>query len=457
LELRIEFRYKVFSSNQFTKDTMIKNFSDLHLIPPLLAALEKEGYSEPTPIQAQAIPHLLKGEDLLACAQTGTGKTAAFALPILQNLFTRPRPPGHLETRVLILTPTRELAIQIADSFAAYGRGLGMKTVVVFGGVGQNPQAMGIKRGADIIVATPGRLLDLINQRLLRLSGLDVFVLDEADRMLDMGFINDIKKILRLLPVKRQNLFFSATMPREIEALANSILKNPVKIEVTPPATTVERIDQKVMFVDQKRKIELLRYMLTRDQNISRVLVFTRTKHGANKVVEKLLAAQVSSEAIHGNKSQTARVKALENFRAGRTRVLVATDIAARGIDVDGISHVINFELPNVPESYVHRIGRTARAGRSGDAVSFCSRDERGFLRDIERTIRLKIAVDDTHPFPEGSQSQEPPSPSRPQQHQNHRNSRKPQQRDGQPQVRTQSGFQAKRSSKPYGFARKHT
>jgi ATP-dependent RNA helicase RhlE len=374
---------------------MTTKFSDLKLNDLLLRALEHEGYSTPTPIQQQAIPHLLQGHDLLGCAQTGTGKTAAFALPILQRLFESKRKPGFLETRALVLTPTRELALQIAESFGRYGKGMGLHTCVVFGGVNQNPQASAIRRGVDIVVATPGRLIDLVNQRLFKLSGLDVFVLDEADRMLDMGFIHDIKRIIKQLPVKRQNLFFSATMPSEISGLANSILVNPVKVEVTPPSTTVERIDQKVMFVNQKRKQDLLTMLLNRDEKISRVLIFTRTKHGANKVVEKLALQKISAEAIHGNKSQAARIRALENFKKGRTRVLVATDIAARGIDIDQISHVINFELPNVPESYVHRIGRTARAGYSGSAISFCAPEERNYLRAIERQIRLTLAVEE--------------------------------------------------------------
>lgn len=367
-------------------------FSDLKLIAPLQKALQEAGYDTPTPIQAQAIPYLLEGRDLLGVAQTGTGKTAAFALPILNQLMlsgpkAKPRVP-----RVLVLTPTRELAIQVEESFRTYGKHLRLKYTVIFGGVGQVPQVRAMSAGVDVLVATPGRLLDLIEQRYISLSSLEVFVLDEADRMLDMGFFNDIKKIIKLLPSKRHNLFFSATMPPDIQALANTILVDPVRVEVTPPATTVELIEQKLMFVEKDKKKDVLLTIL-QDQSYKRVIVFTRTKHGANKVVIHLEKHGVSSDAIHGNKSQSARQRALNDFRLGKTRVLIATDIAARGIDIDDITHVINYELPNVPESYVHRIGRTARAGAKGKALAFCDREERVFLRDIERITKIKIEV----------------------------------------------------------------
>ena len=374
------------------------SFSELALIEPIARALRAENYSIPTPIQAAAIPPLLDGRDLLGCAQTGTGKTAAFALPILQRLVGDPRPAPKKGARVLVLAPTRELALQIADSFGAYGRHLGLTRAVIFGGVGQGPQVSALARGVDVLVATPGRLLDLMNQRHANLSGVEVLVLDEADRMLDMGFIRDIRKIVATLPARRQTLLFSATMPRDIAALADSMLRDPVKVEVAAPATTVEKVDQWVLFVDRENKRHLLAEML-KDPKMTRTLVFTRTKHGANRVTEQLSRMQVRAEAIHGNKSQGARQAALESFRAGRTRVLVATDIAARGIDVDGITHVVNFELPNEPESYVHRIGRTARAGARGIALSFCDRDERSYLRDIERLTKQPLQVVADHPF----------------------------------------------------------
>jgi ATP-dependent RNA helicase RhlE len=374
------------------------SFSELALIEPIARALRAENYSIPTPIQAAAIPPLLDGRDLLGCAQTGTGKTAAFALPILQRLVGDPRPAPRKGARVLVLAPTRELALQIAESFGAYGRHLGLTRAVIFGGVGQGPQVSALARGVDVLVATPGRLLDLMNQRHANLSGVEVLVLDEADRMLDMGFIRDIRKIVATLPAKRQTLLFSATMPRDIAALADSMLRDPIKVEVAAPATTVEKVDQWVLFVDRENKRHLLAEML-KDPKMTRTLVFTRTKHGANRVTEQLSRMQVRAEAIHGNKSQGARQAALESFRAGRTRVLVATDIAARGIDVDGITHVVNFELPNEPESYVHRIGRTARAGARGIALSFCDRDERSYLRDIERLTKQPLQVVADHPF----------------------------------------------------------
>jgi ATP-dependent RNA helicase RhlE len=373
-------------------------FNELDLIEPIQRAVREEGYTNPTPIQEASIPSLLQGRDLLGCAQTGTGKTAAFALPIIQRLHKEPRPGAPRSARVLVLTPTRELAAQIDASFRAYSRRLRLSQAVVFGGVGQNPQVRALARGVDVLVATPGRLLDLMGQKHLRLDRLEVFVLDEADRMLDMGFINDVRKIISALPRRRQSLFFSATMPPEIVRLADSMLTRPVKVEVTPSATTVERIDQRVMFVSRRDKRDLLAHILD-DPTVSKALVFTRTKHGANKVVRNLEKAKVQADAIHGNKSQTSRTRALENFRRGRTRVLVATDIAARGIDVDGITHVINYDLPNIPESYVHRIGRTARAGADGIAISFCDSEEGPYLRDIQSLIRTQVPVSDDHPW----------------------------------------------------------
>lgn len=374
------------------------SFIDLKLIEPLQLALKESGYTHPTPIQKEAIPALLEGKDLLGCAQTGTGKTAAFALPILQRLIVNHKKASNRHARVLVLTPTRELAIQVHQSFLTYGKNLKIKYAVVYGGVGQSPQVNAMSRGVDVLVATPGRLMDLIEQGHISLSELEVFVLDEADRMLDMGFIHDIKKVIKLLPIKRHNLFFSATMPPVIEKLANSILVNPVKVEVTPPSSTVELISQTVMFVDRENKRPLLLHILL-DQKLKRVIVFSRTKHGANKIVDYLGKNNIIAEAIHGNKSQTARQKALENFKKGNIRVLIATDIAARGIDIDDISHVINFDLPNVSEDYVHRIGRTARAGASGFAISFCDAEEKAFLKDIEKLIGKHIPLIDDQPF----------------------------------------------------------
>ena len=376
----------------------ISGFKALNLHPSIQKALEETGYTEPTPIQNEAIPSLLKGRDLLGCAQTGTGKTAAFALPILHNLYINKIKVQPRHARALILAPTRELAIQVHESFTQYGKHLRIRTAVVFGGVGQNPQIKATANGVDVLVATPGRLLDLIGQGFIKLNQLEVFVLDEADRMLDMGFIHDLKKILKLLPLKRHNLFFSATMPPEIEKLANSILQNPVKVEVTPVSSTAELIDQTVMFVEKENKRPLLKEVL-QNKDLKKVIVFTRTKHGANKVVEFLGKNKITAEAIHGNKSQSARQRALENFRSGSTRVLIATDIAARGIDVDEISHVINYDLPNVSEDYVHRIGRTARAGRSGFAISFCDSEEKAFLKDIEKLIGKSITPNENHSF----------------------------------------------------------
>ena len=374
-------------------------FTDLTLIEPILKAVQKEGYTKPTPIQQQAIPHILNGRDLLGCAQTGTGKTAAFAIPMLQLMANRPsnQPKGR-PIRTLILTPTRELAIQIEESFRAYGSFLSLKTCVVFGGVGQNPQVETLKRGPEILVATPGRLLDLINQGFIDLKHIEIFVLDEADRMLDMGFVHDVKRVITKLPAKRQTLFFSATMPMEIQSLANAILSNPEKVEVTPASSTADTIQQHVFFVDKGNKKNLLAHIL-KDENINPVLVFTRTKHGADKVVKDLFRLDISAEAIHGNKSQNARQRALTNFKERTTRVLVATDIAARGIDVDELAYVINYELPNVPETYVHRIGRTGRAGLSGTALSFCEQEEVPYLKDIQKLIGKQLPVDQHHPY----------------------------------------------------------
>src|SRR5271163_2360383 len=379
--------------------TTLLNFSDLGLFAPILGALAAEGYSAPTPIQFQAIPPVLGGRDLCGIAQTGTGKTAAFALPILQRLAAAKQRTAPQTCRALVLSPTRELASQIAESFRAYGAGMPLSTAVVFGGVPIGPQRQKLARGIDILVATPGRLLDLIDTRSLTLSSVQVLVLDEADRMLDLGFIHALKRIVKLLPRQRQTLLFSATMPRPIAALAEDYLNDAVKVVVAPPATTVERVDQRVVFVSSERKRDLLATML-RDPAFARVLVFTRTKHGADRVVRHLAATGIEASAIHGNKSQPQRERALAGFRDGQTRVLVATDIAARGIDVDGVSHVINFELPNVPEDYVHRIGRTARAGAAGIAISFCSDEERPYLRDIEKLTRRAVRALRSHPEP---------------------------------------------------------
>jgi len=373
-------------------------FEDLGLPPALLRAVVAEGYSVPTPIQAQAIPHVLEGRDLLGCAQTGTGKTAAFALPILERLSrATPRSGRGRSIRALVLSPTRELAAQIGDSFLAYGRHTPLRTLVVFGGVNQNPQTRALRDGVDILVATPGRLLDLQGQGFIRLDSVEVFVLDEADRMLDMGFIHDIRKIVRQLPEKRQTLLFSATMPDDIRQLANAILHEPLRVQVAAESATADNIEQVVYFVETKQKPVLLAHFL-RSQPATRTLVFTRTKHGADRVVKQLSRSGIRAEAIHGNKSQGARQRALGNFKSTQTAVLVATDVAARGLDVDDISHVINYDLPNVAETYVHRIGRTARAGASGVAVSFCESAERGQLRAIEKLLRRPIPVVDEHP-----------------------------------------------------------
>ncbi len=371
-------------------------FNELQLVEPILQALNEEGYTNPTQIQEKAIPIVLEGTDLLGCAQTGTGKTAAFAIPIIQMLSQQQREKG---IKALIITPTRELAIQIGESFASYGRNLKIKHTVIFGGVTQSSQVNAIRNGVDVLIATPGRLLDLIGQGFIKLNQLQFFVLDEADRMLDMGFVNDVKKIIKIIPEKRQSLFFSATMPPTIMQLASSILKDPERVEVTPVSSTAEIISQEVYFVDKKNKPALLVDIL-QDTTIKAALVFTRTKHGADRVVRFLEKQKIKAASIHGNKSQNARQKALANFKTGEIRVLVATDIAARGIDIEELAFVVNYELPNIPETYVHRIGRTGRAGNSGKAISFCDYEEKAYLKDIEKLIQLKINVNDAHFYP---------------------------------------------------------
>ncbi|MFT2009565.1 DEAD/DEAH box helicase [Pontibacter sp. 13R65] len=374
-------------------------FENLNLIEPILKALKTEGYTNPTPIQAQAIPYILEQRDILGCAQTGTGKTAAFSIPILQLLHSQSQQNGPRKIKSLILTPTRELAIQIGDSLTAYGKHTGLKHTVIFGGVSQHPQTTALKAGIDILVATPGRLLDLMAQKYVHLQHIQLFVLDEADRMLDMGFVNDVKKVLKVLPEKKQSLFFSATMAPEIMKLADTILVNPAKVEVTPVSSTANTIKQSVYYVKKGDKKNLLIHLL-KDGEIDRALVFTRTKHGADRVAKDMSKAGIQAEAIHGNKSQNARVRALNNFKSSETRVLVATDIAARGIDVDDLSHVINYELPNEPETYVHRIGRTGRAGASGTALSFCDAEETSYLVSIQKLISKAVPVIDNHPYP---------------------------------------------------------
>jgi ATP-dependent RNA helicase RhlE len=414
----------------------VSQFSDLGLLPALERAVHEAGYSIPTPIQAQAIPVLLEGRDLLGCALTGTGKTAAFALPILQHLAGAKRLAPANTVRCLVLVPTRELAAQVAESFRTYGAGLDLSVALVHGGVGQEPQCRALARGVDVLVACPGRLVDLMGQRRANLSRVEVLVLDEADHMLDLGFIPDVRKIVATIPRRRQTLLFSATMPAPILGLAESLLVNPAKVYVTPKQTTVEAIDQRVHFVETGRKGDLLAQLLG-ERDVERALVFTRTKRGANRVAEKLAKGGIPAEAIHGNKSQNARTRALDGFKRGKPRVLVATDVAARGIDVDGISHVINYELPEVPETYVHRIGRTARAGATGIAISFCASDERDQLRGIERLIRRSVPVvggGSLGPAP-ASHSQE----SRPQGH-------RPQGRPAQSQ-RSGSSYSGSRSS----------
>ncbi len=375
------------------------SFDGLDLIQPILKSLQQEGYTHPTPIQAQTIPMLLKGRDVLGCAQTGTGKTAAFAIPVLQNLNAKPiQRKGPKPIRALILTPTRELAIQIDESFKAYGSNLPARCAVIFGGVGQNPQVNALRRGVEIVTATPGRLLDLMNQGHVKLDQLEMFVLDEADRMLDMGFINDVKRIVKKIPQKRQTLLFSATMPEQIAKLSQTLLNNPARVEVVPQSTAAETVEQVLHYVDKKNKPKLLIELL-KDPDMFQVLVFTRTKRGANQLVKALAKADIDAAAIHGNKSQTARQKALQQFKDGSITVLAATDIAARGIDIDQLKFVVNHDLPNEPETYVHRIGRTGRAGANGKAISFCEVEEKKQLKDIQKLIGQKITVVTGHPF----------------------------------------------------------
>ena len=427
----------------------MQNFTDLGLSAPLLKALVTEGYAIPTPIQSQAIPHVLAGRDILGVAQTGTGKTAAFALPIMDRLTKAQKRAQPRACRALILSPTRELASQIEQSFRTYGRNLKLNSTVIFGGVPIGRQIRNCAMGLDIVVATPGRLLDLINQRALTLGDIEVFVLDEADQMLDMGFIRDIKKIVAMLPKQRQSLFFSATMPKEMADLADNLLHDPVKVAVTPVASTVDRISQQVIFCETRDKQAVL-HKLLEDSSIRRALVFSRTKHGADRIVKHLAAANIPADAIHGNKSQAQRERALAAFKAGRSRLLIATDIAARGIDVDGVSHVINFDLPNVSESYVHRIGRTARAGADGIAISFCDRDERSYLRDIERLIRQRVPIADN---PLGTQAgvlREAPLASEPAEpHRQRRDERRP--AHGAPSATERSTGQRPQVARPHG------
>jgi len=382
-------------------------FKELGISPAILKALEREGYTHPTPIQEQSIPILLKGKDLLGCAQTGTGKTAAFALPILQFISEDPTRKNSHKIQALVVTPTRELAIQIGESFSVYGKYTDVRNTVIFGGVKQGTQVKALQKGVDVLVATPGRLLDLMQQGYINLNQVKYSILDEADRMLDMGFIHDIRKIIAKLPAKRQSLFFSATMPPDIVALSQKILGNPEKVSVTPDQTTAEKVEQSIYFVAKGNKTKLLTHLL-KTEKIENALVFSRTKHGANKIVRMLEKAGIVAEAIHSNKSQTARQRALSNFKKGHTKVLIATDIAARGIDVDDLSHVINYDLPNIPESYVHRIGRTGRAGASGVALSFCDMEERAYLKDIQKLIGQTIPVNENHPLPDDGTSVTP-------------------------------------------------
>ena len=373
-------------------------FKELDLIDPILKALDAKGYTHPTPIQEQSIPILLKKRDLLGCAQTGTGKTAAFTIPILQHLAAEVQPKDRKQIKALIVTPTRELALQIAESIEDYGKNLHLKSTVIFGGVNQNPQTRRLQQGIDVLVATPGRLLDLMNQGFITLKHIKYFVLDEADQMLDMGFIHDIKKLLVKLPEQRQSLFFSATMPPAIVDLSKKILGNPERVTIAPEKTTAEKVEQSVYRVNKSDKIKLLIHLIN-SKNASSTLVFSRTKHGANKIVKKLDQAGIEAQAIHGNKSQAARVKALNGFKEGSVKVLVATDIAARGIDVEELSLVVNYDLPNVPETYVHRIGRTGRADASGEAISFCDAEEIGYLRDIQKLIKQDVPLIEDQPF----------------------------------------------------------
>ncbi|HEX3358219.1 MAG TPA: DEAD/DEAH box helicase [Tepidisphaeraceae bacterium] len=430
------------------------SFANLGLAESIVRSISAEGYTVATPIQAQAIPHVLAGRDVLGCAQTGTGKTAAFALPILQNLGSAQ--PGKRFVRCVVLAPTRELASQIAQSFADYGRHTGLRHTVIFGGVGQGPQVNALRNGVDIVIATPGRLLDLIEQRHADLSHTQVFVLDEADRMLDMGFIHDIRRIATCLPKKKQTLLFSATMPKEIRSLADSLLHNPVNVTVAPVASTADKIEQSVYFVEKSKKPQLLQHLIN-EHSISRALVFTRTKHGADRVVRHLHKGGIHAEAIHGNKSQNARQRALQNFKNGKTPVLVASDIAARGIDVDQISHVFNYDISNEPETYVHRIGRTARAGASGVAISFCDPEERSWLRAIEKLIRKSIPVKSDHPKYATAQSSHDPdrdhSRDRAPQRQEHRHAS----RNDRPHPARNSHPHSPRSNQPHPARSEHS
>ncbi len=384
--------------SQSSIDSSPSGFDSLKLISPICRAVREEKYKQPTPIQVKAIPHLLNGRDLLGCAQTGTGKTAAFALPILQQLVKQKQKPEKKQVRTLILTPTRELALQIDESFRVYGRYLKLNQAVIFGGVRPKNQIRDLYNGVDILVATPGRLLDLIQQKHLHINKIDMLVLDEADRMLDMGFLPDIKKIISMVPANRQTILFSATLPNEVISLTQKFLVNPVQVSISPPSSTVKKIKQRVLFVERENKSALLESILE-NVDIQRVLVFTRTKHGANRIAKRLTKNRIRTEALHGDKSQTARIQALKKFRSGYARVLVATDVASRGLDVDGITHVINYELPEEAESYIHRIGRTARAGAEGMALSFCDAGEKGYLRKIERTIKCDVTVEESHPY----------------------------------------------------------
>ncbi|MGB0864477.1 MAG: DEAD/DEAH box helicase [Saprospiraceae bacterium] len=385
-------------------------FKELHLVEPILKALDDQGYTTPTPIQEQSIPILLRGKDLLGCAQTGTGKTAAFSIPILQNIFLdKERNIRNRKVKALIVTPTRELAIQIYDNFEAYAKYTNIKSTVIFGGVKQGKQTDALRRGVDVLVATPGRLLDLISQGFITLRDIDYLVLDEADQMLDMGFIHDIKKIIAKLPVRRQSLFFSATMPPAIVKLSRQILGEFDTVTIKPKQATAERVEQAIYFVTKRNKIKLLKHLII-TKEVNSTLVFSRTKHGADKIVKLLRRDEIYAEAIHGNKSQNARQRALGNFKKGKTTVLVATDIAARGIDVSELELVVNYDLPNVPETYVHRIGRTGRASASGEAVSFCNMEERAYLKTIQKLIRQTIPVVEEHPFVDDGTEVEPPS-----------------------------------------------
>jgi superfamily II DNA/RNA helicase len=423
----------------------LTTFQDLGLSEPILRALTEERYTQPTPIQAQTIPHVLGGRDVIGIAQTGTGKTAAFALPILHHLAKKRIAAERKTCRVLVLSPTRELSGQIVESFRTYGRHLHMSVALAIGGVSMRPQVQKLMNGVDILVATPGRLADLVQSNALRLGKVEILVLDEADRMLDMGFIHDIRKIVAKTPKERQSLFFSATMPPAIAELAGQMLRDPTSVSVTPVATTAERIDQRVIHVDRAGKPSLLAELL-RGETINRALVFTRTKHGADKVVRNLVKAGLPAQAIHGNKSQNQRERVLADFRDGRVRTLVATDIAARGIDVDGISHVVNYDLPNIPESYVHRIGRTARAGAEGVAISFCDGEERAYLRDIERLIRMTIPATNRAGSGGGGERQRSGQPAaRPHQGHRHQNNGRPQRSNGAPH----QGKQARQNGQP--------